>query len=177
MKAKNIEAPSAAPVQEWDDAANAISTDYTPGLELSDGPSRYTTWLVTINPNGSPHVTPVGALFIDGTFWFQTGDGTQKARNLARDPRCTIGISLKAMDIVFDGTAERVNDTAAVARCVADWNKGGWPVEVDESGVGLTAPFNAPGVGPSPWFVYRIAPRAATSVKSEEPGGATRWMF
>jgi hypothetical protein len=178
MNAKNIGDPGAPPVQEWDDVATAVATEYAPGLELAKGPGRYTTWLTTVNPDGSPHVTPVGALFLDGTFWFQTGDGTQKATNLARDPRCSVSISVEPLDLVFDGSAEKVNDKDAVARCVANWNKGGWPVEVDESGIGLKAPFNAPGIGPSPWFVYRIAPRAATAVlTSGEQGGSTRWTF
>jgi hypothetical protein len=178
MQTKNIGEPGAPPVQEWGDVAKAITTDYAPGLELSTGPSRYTTWLTTLNPDGTPHVTPVGALFIDDTFWFQTGDGTQKAKNLARDPRCSVSISLQDMDVVFDGRAAKVDDTEAIARCVADWNKGGWPVEVDASGVGLKAPFNAPGIGPAPWFVYRITPRAATSVLATgEDGGSTRWKF
>ncbi|MGH3406865.1 MAG: pyridoxamine 5'-phosphate oxidase family protein, partial [Streptosporangiaceae bacterium] len=33
-------------------------------------------------------MTAVGALWRDGTFWFQTGAGTRKGRNVARDPRC-----------------------------------------------------------------------------------------
>ena len=177
MHAKNIEQPSEPPVQQWDDVAKAIATDYAPGNELANGPGRYTTWLTTINRDGSPHVTPVGALFIDGTFWFQTGDGTRKANNIARDPRCTVSISANQLDLTFEGAAEKVNDKDAVARCVADWNKGGWPCEVDESGTGITAPFNAPAIGPSPWFIYRLTPRAATVVATTEPGGATRWTF
>jgi Pyridoxamine 5'-phosphate oxidase len=51
------------------------------------GPDRHTCWLTTLNADGSPHVTGVGALWADGAFWFQTGPGTRKARNVARDPR------------------------------------------------------------------------------------------
>jgi Pyridoxamine 5'-phosphate oxidase len=39
---------------------------------------------------GSPHVTGIDALWHEGSFWFETGRGTRKARNLARDPRCTL---------------------------------------------------------------------------------------
>jgi hypothetical protein len=178
MKTKNIGEPGAPPVQQWADVAKAIATDYAPGKELSEGPPSYTTWLTTINPDGTPHVTPVGALFFADTFWFQTGDQTQKAKNLARDARCSVSISLQGLDLVFDGSAAKTTDQDAIARCVADWNKGGWPVEVDASGVGLTAPFNAPGIGPAPWFVYRVAPRAATSVLTTmDVGGSTRWFF
>ena len=55
----------------------------------SGGPDRHTCWLTTLNPDGSPHVTGIGALWADGTYWFETGERTRKGRNLARDPRCT----------------------------------------------------------------------------------------
>ena len=41
-------------------------------------------------PRWHPHVTGVGALWVDGSFWFETGERTRKGRNLARDPRCTL---------------------------------------------------------------------------------------
>jgi Pyridoxamine 5'-phosphate oxidase len=43
-----------------------------------------TPWLTTINSDGSPHVTGVGALWVDGSFRCETADGTRKGRNLAR---------------------------------------------------------------------------------------------
>ena len=45
-----------------------------------------TTWLTTVNKDGSPHVTAVGALWLDGAFWFQTGSGTRKGRNITAIP-------------------------------------------------------------------------------------------
>jgi hypothetical protein len=42
-------------------------------------PDRRTCWLATSNPDGSPHVTGIGALRADGSFWFETGQGTRKA--------------------------------------------------------------------------------------------------
>jgi hypothetical protein len=72
---------------------------------------------------------------------------------------------------------EKITDRDAVSRVVAAWNDGGWPCEVDESGTGITAPFNAPATGPPPWFVYRITPTSALSVSTVEPGGSTRWTF
>lgn len=49
--------------------------------------------------------------------------------------------------------------------------------EPDESGPGITAPFNAPLQGPPPWNVYRIEPRAAVVTLGAEPGGVTRFRF
>jgi hypothetical protein len=99
-------------------------------------------------------------------FWFQTGDGTRKAKNVARDKRCTGSLSTNEFDLAVNGSAEKVSNAADVARVSAVWVAGGWTCEVDASGIGLTAPFNAPAVGPAPWFVDRITPRSATSVST-----------
>ncbi len=75
-----------------------------------DAHNARTTWLTTLNEDGSAHVTAVGAVWLDGTFWFQTGSGTRKSRNVARDPRCTIALSIRDADVVFEGDAARVTD-------------------------------------------------------------------
>jgi hypothetical protein len=176
MKAKNLDDSQGMQVQEWSAVENTLDTGLVPGPDTG-GPNRFTTWLTTINPDGSPHVVPIGAVWVDGTFWFQTGDTTRKAKNIAGDPRCTMSVSVDKVDLVLEGTASKVSDPAAVSRIVAEWVKGGWPCEVDSSGIGVTAPFNAPAVGPAPWFVYRITPRAALSVSTAQPGGTTRFKF
>ena len=84
--------------------------------------------LTTINEDGSPHVTPVGAIWLDGAFWFQTGSGTKKSANVARDPRCSLATSIKDADVVVEGDARVVTDPDAVARAAAKWAEGGWPV-------------------------------------------------
>jgi hypothetical protein len=130
-----------------------------------------------VNADGSPHVTAVGALWVDGAFWFQTGAGTRKGRNVARDPRCSVAVSIRDADVVVEDEAVRVTEPGGAARIAKVWAEGGWPAEVDESGSGVTAPFNAPSQGPPPWNVYRIEPRSATVVSSAEPGGLTRFRF
>ena len=156
-------------------------TEVLKRLEAGEAPApgavnSRTTWLVTLNADGSPHVTPVGALWLDGTFWFQTG-GTHKAGNLARDPRCSVSVSIRDADVVVTGDAERVTDREAIRRAAKAWADQGWPAEPDDSGTGITAPFNAPSQGPPPWNVYRVAPRSATVCWSTEPGGLTRFRF
>ncbi len=177
MKTKILREPTATDPQDWQEASAAVSRDYVPSPE-SNGPKRYTTWLATTNPDGSPHVTPVGAVWLDGTFYFQTGDVTRKAKNIAFNPQCAVGLSVDDRDFVLEGTATRLHDRSEVARIVAEWNKGGWPCELDGDEAGITAPFNAPAVGPPHWFVYRVTPRAATSVMTTgEDAAATRWEF
>jgi hypothetical protein len=177
MKAKNIDAPDQRAVQEWGDVVAQL--DKGDFVSLDNAPSRYTTWLTTLNPNGSPHVTAVGAVWDHGTFWFQTADHTRKAKNIMTDPRCAISLTLDGFDVVVEGTAQKVTDPDDVARITDIYaTRGGWPAEPDASGTGITAPFNAPGLGPPPWFLYRLEPTAATSVLAAgTEGGSTRWTF
>ena len=89
-------------------------------------------------------------------------------------------IALKLMndaDVVIEGDAGRVTDPGAVARIAKAWADNGWPAEPDDSGSGITAPFNAPSQGPPPWNVYRIEPRSAIVTLTAEPGGLTRFRF
>src|SRR5256884_6301767 len=141
----------------------------------SGGPSRHTCWLTTINPDGSPHVTGIGALWADGCFWFETGKQTRKGRNLARDPRCALSVAAQEFDLVVEGEATLVTDPPTVADLAARWAAEGWPARADDTGVALTAEYSAPSAGPPPWHVYRLTPRTATAVGTVDPGGATRW--
>ena len=80
-------------------------------------------------------------------------------------------------DVVVEGDAARVTEPGAVARVAKAWAGRGWPAEPDDSGSGITAPFNAPSQGPPPWNVYRIEPRSAIVTLAAEPGGLTRFRF
>lgn len=173
---KNLATDEGLPELDW----SQIETRLDAGLANAPdegGPNRYTSWLVTINPDGSPHVTSVGAIWVNGAFWFQTGDATRKARNIARDPRCSLSFASEEFDLVASGEAEKVTDPATVRTIAEQWAAGGWPCQPDDSGTGITAPFNAPAVGPAPWYVYRLTPDTATAVSTVEPGGSTKWTF
>jgi hypothetical protein len=79
---------------------------------------------------------------------------------------------------MFSGEARLVTDPAVVARIAALYASSGWPAEPDDSGRGITAPFNAPALGPPPWYVYELTPHTATAVgTTEEVPGSTRWRF
>ena len=174
MEVINLGKADGLPPVDWAAVVGKLDTGSAPA---PDGANSRTTWLCTINEDGSPHMTAVGALWVDGTFWFQTGTGTRKGRNVARNPRCSVAVSIRDADVVFEGDATRVTDPDAVARIAKAWADQGWPARPDESGSGITAPFNAPALGPPPWNVYRIEPRSATVVSSAEPGGLTRFRF
>ena len=59
---------------------------------------------------------------------------------------------------------KRHHDPTVVAELAAVWAEGGWPCEVDDSGVRLTAPFSAPSAGQPPWAVYRMTVTSATAL-------------
>jgi Pyridoxamine 5'-phosphate oxidase len=141
------------------------------------GPNRHTCWLATINADGSPHVTGIGASWVDGAFWFETGATTRKGRNLDRDRRCTLSVAAAGFDLVVEGYANVISDPALVADMAARWAAEGWPARVDETGTAITADYSAPSAGPPPWAVYKLTPTTATAVATVEPGGATRWRF
>jgi hypothetical protein len=176
MDATNLAKLYDLPPMDWATVQARLDAgiDQAPG---AGGPDRHTCWLATINADGSPHVTGVGALWVDGSFWFETGDHTRKGINLARDPRCTLSVATDKFDLVVDGEATRVTDPTTVAEMAARWAAGGWPARPDETGQALTAEYSAPSAGPPPWNVYRIIARQATALETVEPGGATRWRF
>src|SRR5919204_3290995 len=114
MEARNLADLYGTPLVDWDRVRARLDQGFTqaPG---TGGPNRHTCWLATVNRDGSPHVTGVGALWVDGAFWFQTGQGTRKGKNLARDPRCTLSVAAREFDLVVDGAATVVTDPAVVA--------------------------------------------------------------
>jgi hypothetical protein len=176
MEATNLADLYGAPLLEWGRIETRLDQGLTQAPETG-GPNRHTCWLATINRDGSPHVTGVGALWVDGAFWFETGRATRKAKNLSRDPRCTLSVAAQEFDLAVDGEARLVTDAATVAAMAARWAAAGWPVHTDDSGVALTAEFSAPSAGPPPWYVYQFTPHAATALLTVDPGGATRWTF
>ncbi len=164
------------PPMDWADIETGLGAGFSQAPD-SGGPNRHSSWLSTINPDGSPHVTGIGALWVDGAFWFETGSSTRKGRNLDRDPRCALSVALHDFDLAVEGTASKVSDPEIVASMVARWASGGWPAQVDETGRAITADFSAPSAGPPPWTLYRFAARSATAVATVAPGGATRWRW
>jgi pyridoxamine 5'-phosphate oxidase-like protein len=176
MDTRNLADLYGLPALDWTTIAARLEEGFSqaPG---TGGPDRHTCWLTTLGVDGGPHVTGVGALWVDGAFWCETGERSRKGRNLARDPRCALSLATSAFDLVVEGTAAKVTDPATMATLAGAWAAEGWPCRVDESGIALTAEYSAPSAGPPPWSVYRIAARTATALSTVEPGGATRWTF
>lgn len=139
-------------------------------------PSDMLTWFLgTVSPEGTPHAAGVGVMWFEGDLFFTSGLGTKKARHLAANPSCTISVHLPGIDLVFEGSAERVGDAATLNKVVKVFNAGGWPATVENGA--FTAPYSAPSAGPPPWHLWRLRPSTVYAVSGEEPFGATRWRF
>ena len=100
---------------------------------------------------------------------------TRKSRNLASNARCSIAVSLEDIDVVVEGTAQKVTDARTLERVAKLYVSLGWPARV--SGSAIDAEFSAPSAGRGPWDVYVVTPARAVGVATKEPHGATRWLF
>jgi general stress protein 26 len=128
--------PIAEPIAELNKGFSEPDTAARPWAEVADVLSKSEMfWLSTVRHDGRPHVTPLPAIWLDGTLHFCTGSHEQKAKNLDSDPRCilTTGTSQlrSGLDVVVEGTAARVTDTAQLQRLAAIWkSKLDWDFEV-----------------------------------------------
>ena len=167
----NLDGYGAPPI-EWSRVHGVMHSQVTQAPDTG-GPGRHTSWLTTTNPDGSPHVMPVGVISFDDTWFFTSGPGTRKSRNIERDSRCVVSIATTPFDIVVEGVAERVTGHVELEAVAAAFAAQGWSPTVE--GDGLTAEFSAPAAGPPPWYVYQVHPSRVYALGTAEPYGATRF--
>ncbi len=130
-------------------------------------------WLATVRPDGRPHVTPVGSIWLDSALYFCTGESERKAKNLARNSHCVITTGCNALhegfDLVVEGEAAQVSDEATL-QCVADQykSKQDWHFTVRDG-----ACYGEGGRA----LVYKVPPTKAFGFGRGESSGQTRWRF
>src|ERR1700730_14059847 len=123
--------------------------------------------------SGHPPLAGVGAVWVDGRFYFVSGAPTRKSRNLANNPNCVISVALSGLDLVVEGSARVVTDDPTLRRLAKHYAAQGWPASVRDGA--FTAEYSAPSAGPPPWNLYVMTATAAFGVAGAEPCGATRW--
>lgn len=139
------------------------------------GPDRHTAWLATTNPDGHPHVVPLGIVRGDGKVYFTSGPKTRKSMNLATDPHCAVSVATEPFDIVIEGQARRVTDDATLGRLANQFAAEGWAPTVRAGA--FYHEFSAPSAGPPPWYLYELVPETVFAFGTTEPFGATRFDF
>jgi general stress protein 26 len=157
---EGFSSPGAAP-RPWADVVEVLSTS-----EMF--------WLSTVRRDGRPHVTPLPAVWLDGMLHFCTGDQEQKAKNLEAEPRCILTTGTNqfrsGLDVVVEGAATRVTDTAQLTRLASIWkSKLDWEFEVVDGG------FHDPEGGDA--FVFGVRPTKVLSFGKGEPYSQTRYRW
>ncbi|QWF84778.1 pyridoxamine 5'-phosphate oxidase family protein [Amycolatopsis sp. CA-230715] len=131
--------------------------------------------LATSTAGGRVHVVPVLGVWSDGAVCVVTGRRTRKARDLAENDSCAITVPGHDVDIVVEGTAHLVRDTAWLRR-IADLFPSKYP---------WWHPFVADGefhdpadtaLG-NPQHVFAVVPTVVFAFGKEDGFSATRWRF
>jgi len=172
MEQKNLDIYGDPPIP-WSRALDQLEASARETHSESQSPRTY--WLSTVRPDGRPHLAGIGALWVDGKFYFTSGPGTRKSRNLAKNPSCVISVALGDLDLVVEGRAAKVTDQPTLERLAERYAVQGWPARATDGA--LTAEYSAPSAGPPPWNLYAVTPITAFGVATAKPYGATRWRF
>jgi hypothetical protein len=85
MEITNLDQADGLPPVDWAAVADKLDAGSAPA---PDAANSRTTWLSTINQDGSPHVTAIGARWLDGTFWSRR----ERARGRAAMSRAIPGV-------------------------------------------------------------------------------------
>lgn len=165
---KNLDGYGFAPLT-WERVMESL--DKVRDLDVLDGAGRF--WLATTRTDGRPHVVPVGIVWDAGKFYFSSGAGTQKSKDLARDPRCVITVAAPRTDVVAEGEARIIRDETDLRRIAVLFDD--WGPEVRDGA--FWHEYSAPSAGPPPWDVYEMKPHTIYAFSTDEPHGATRWRL
>lgn len=118
-------------------------------------------WITTVRPNGSPHTMIVWGLWLEGAFYFSTGQQSRKAKNLARNPRCIVCTENASEAVVVEGDAHRVQDSRKLKFFARYEKKYDWD---------MSAMQNEP--------IYAVQPKVAFGLYEKKfQSSATRWNF
>ncbi|MDS1271838.1 pyridoxamine 5'-phosphate oxidase family protein [Lipingzhangella sp. LS1_29] len=131
-----------------------------------------TVWLGTVRPDGRPHSTPVVTLWLDDVPWFATRPGSQKGRNLAANPNCTLSVSSSELDLALEGTATREHAPDSLRRVLNAFATSlGWQLTLRDGAL-----FDDALPGSPEYALYRISPTRALGYGAQGMT-ATRWRF
>jgi hypothetical protein len=84
--------------------------------------ANHNYWVVTVDPRGRPHSTPVWGVWMadEERFWFSCAEASLKARNLASNPNVVVTSADTVEVVSVEGTAARAQLDSSRARTVAE---------------------------------------------------------
>jgi general stress protein 26 len=117
--------------------------------------------MVTVRPDGRPHVMPVWGLWREGAFYFSTGASSRKGRNLAANPNCIVCNENSGEGVIVEGSAGIWKDAGRFEEIAREYQK---KYKMDIRG--MNEPF------------YCVTPRVVFGLYEKKfPTTATRWLF
>lgn len=123
-------------------------------------------WVVSLWPDGRPHLMPVWGVWDREHLWFSSGLRSRKARNLLADHRCVVAVESATDPLVLEGTAEVEAGGDVLARILDLINA--------KYSAGLSTEFMDPGVNAT--FRVRLG-WAFGLIGDDFTGSPTRWVF
>jgi general stress protein 26 len=166
--------PEIEPSAELNEGFSQPGAMARPWAEVADVLSKSEMfWLSTVRRDGRPHVTPLPAIWLDGTLHFCAGAAEQKTKNLESDSRCILTTGTSALrsglDVVVEGAAARVTGQAQLQRLAAMWkSKLDWSFEVADGA--FRDPEGRRGL------VFGVTPAKILSF-GKQPYSQTRYRF
>ena len=98
-------------------------------------------WVATTNSDGSPQMTAVWGVWLDGAFLFSCAGTSRKALNLAENPTCAISTERADEAVIVEGIAELVADQALLEQFKAAYDpEYDWEIEIDQGGSFVVRP-------------------------------------
>jgi nitroimidazol reductase NimA-like FMN-containing flavoprotein (pyridoxamine 5'-phosphate oxidase superfamily) len=64
-------------------------------------------YLATTRPEGRPHVMAVWGVWFGGRYYFSTGEGSRKARNLTTNPECVVTTDVLTEAVILEGRVKK----------------------------------------------------------------------
>jgi general stress protein 26 len=162
------------PAAELNEGFSEPGAAATPWAEVAEVLSRTDMfWLSTTRRDGRPHITPLPAIWFDGTVYFCAGAHEQKAKNLESNPGCVLAVGANqfrsGLDVVVEGTAARVTGPVLLQRLATMWkSKLDWDFVV--AGEGFRDPGGRNGL------VFGVTP-AKVLAFGKDPYSQTRFRF
>lgn len=149
---------------------NAPATPWSQANGLLEAAKIY--WLTTVRHDSRPNVTPLYAIWMDETFYFATGAGEQKAKNIAKNPHCTVITgcnTVEGVDVIIEGDVEPVTDEATLQTIAARFlSKYDCQYEARDGAL-----YGDGGRAE----LYKIEPRKGLGFAKGGPFSQTRWRF
>jgi general stress protein 26 len=172
------------PVAELDQrysGPGASATEWATGRRQLENAQIY--WVVTVRPDGRPHVAPLLAASVDGALHFSTGVEERKAKNLAVNAHCILltGTNTwdEGLDVVVEGDARLVTDDARLQRVadayLAKYGEG-WRYTVRDGAL-YHGEGHAAGEHATRVLTYEIVPATVFGFGRGATFSQTRWRF